>query len=530
MLEFLRIRNLALIEDMALEFAPGMNVLTGETGAGKTFIIKALNFLLGEKLDASLVRSGAERAQIEAIFLLNNEELVLRRELVAQTGRSRLYINDALYSQEQLKPLREQLIAYTSQHSQQQLLQPAFQEALFEKMLGEAINVTTRDEILASLRKLGEKLQALEAKYIALADKRDLLEMQQEEINKIKPLENEEEELEEQRARVRKRKQQREQYNVALGILYGEEAPGLIDQLGELRKALQVLDSSDGMFQSLIETAAAFEQELYAATSKFRQTENDSEIINLEHIESRLFDLAQLKRKMHRTLPQILKLSEEISENISFLDSCTLDLSNLKKEEQQLSERLKEQVDNIAPIRRKLAESFVEKLELCLCELGFANEVKVIPQFVKCKIWNDIEDERIQLLWAPNPGQKPQPLHKIASGGELSRFLLAVASVKDHNSDLTFIFDEVDAGVGGLTLNKIAVKLQELATQHQVILITHWPQLANRAERHFQVKKSVDGGQTSTSCCQLDKAARHEELSRMAGGGVQGEAFVKSLQ
>lgn len=530
MLEFLRIRNLALIEDMALEFAPGMNVLTGETGAGKTFIIKALNFLLGEKLDATLVRCGADRAQIEAIFLLSNEELVLRRELVAQTGRSRLYINDALHSQEQLKGLREQLVAYTSQHSQQQLLQPMFQESFFERMLGESINLTERDELIARLHDLGAKRKTLESRYIELADRRDLLEMQQEEISKIKPVENEEEELEKLRSNARSQKKQREIYDAVQNILYGEDNPGLMEQLAALRKTLQDVDSSENLFESIIETTAALEQDLHAATSKFKQVENNSDAIDLESIERRLFELAQLKRKMHRTLPQILLLSKEISENLSFLDSCALDLSHIEKKELDLAEQLKTQLNNIKPLRRKMAEDFSKKLESYLCELGFAQEIKVIPQFVESKVWNDILDERVQLLWAPNPGQKPQPLHKIASGGELSRFLLALASIKDRNNDLTFIFDEVDAGVGGLTLNKIASKLEDLASRNQVILITHWPQLASRASRHFQVKKTVANRQTSTSCLQLDHVARKEELSRMAGGGVQGEAFVNSLQ
>lgn len=530
MLEFLRIRNLALIEDMTLEFSSGMNVLTGETGAGKTFIIKALNFLLGDKLDASLVRDGAERAQIEAVFLLNEEELVLRRELLAQTGRSRLFINDVLHSQEQLKHLREQLVAYTSQHSQQQLLQHAFQEAFFENLLGESIDITDRDGIIASLHDLAAKRHDLEAKYVSLADKRDLLEMQQEEISKIKPVENEEEELEELRSRARRLKSQREQCNVALGILYGEEGPGLIDQLAALRKILLKIDSSDSIFQAIIDATGALEQELHSAANKFRQAESGPDSIDLEYIESRLYNLAQLKRKMHRSLPQILKLSDEIDENLSFLDSCALDLSNLEREEVRTAEQLAKVLDQIKPVRRKLAGAFTRKLELILGEMGFSQEVKVIPQFVEYKIWNDIYDERVHLLWAPNPGQKPQPLHKIASGGELSRFLLALASVKDHNSDLTFIFDEVDAGVGGLTLNKIATKLEDLAKLHQIILITHWPQLASRAVKHFQVIKTIDQGQTSTSCLQLDSRARNEELSRMAGGGVQGEAFVKSLE
>lgn len=530
MLEYLHIRNLALIDDMSLEFADGMNVLTGETGAGKTFIIKALTFLLGEKLDTSLVRAGAERAQIEALFVLQDEEFVIRRELVAQTGRSRLYINDSLHSQEQLKPLRERLIAYTSQHSQQLLLQTQYQERLFEQLIDAEDLLLERDALLKQLRLLDVRRKELEEKYSLLSDKRELLEMQQEEINKVRPLEDEEEQLENIRFEARSSKIKRDRYNELQQILYGDDTPGLLDLLAACRKILSDFDESENPnLTATLDSAAAFEQQLHYVARNLKVSDAEDNV-DLEKIEARLFELAQLKRKLHKSLPDILRMQEEIAENLSFLDRCALDLSSLQKEESQLCGKLKSVIEQITPLRREKAMGFARALEEQLGELGFAKEIRVIPDFVDTKLREDIRDERVHLLWAPNPGQAPQQLDRIASGGELSRFLLALTSLQHHNnSDATLIFDEVDAGVGGLTLNKIARKVHELSEKRQILLITHWPQLAFGAHRHFQVKKMIAEGKTTTQCVLLDESGRHEELARMGGGGAQGQALANSF-
>ncbi len=187
-------------------------------------------------------------------------------------------------------------------------------------------------------------------------------------------------------------------------------------------------------------------------------------------------------------------------------------------------------VERIRPVRREAASSFAHSLEDQLRDLGFSEQVRVIPDFVPQELWPGVADERVRILWAPNPGQPPQPLDRIASGGELSRFLLALTSVRRDAESATYIFDEVDAGVGGLTLNKLAEKLNALAEQRQMLLITHWPQLAARARKHFQISKVVREDATFTLCSPLDGPARHEELARMAGGGPQGEALARSLE
>lgn len=530
MLEYLHIRNLALIENMELDFSPGMNVLTGETGAGKSFILKALGFLLGDKLNAEMVRPGAERAQVEALFTLEDQELVLRRELLAESGRSRFYVNDVLRSQESLRELRARLVTHTSQHGQQQLLQPAFQSRLMESVFPQPELLAERDALLGQLQQVSARRKALLEKQTDLADRRDLLEMQQQEIDKVSPEEGEEEHLEELRAKVRSQEHLRKNYEDALALLHGNDGPGLLDTLGQFERLIHNMSQEDETLTPEAEAVAALRQQLMHLGNHLRRPPLPDEEMDMDHVEERLFALAQLKRKLRRSLPEILALRGEIEENLSFLDACALDLSRLAKEEAALAEKLSAVVNHIRPVRRKSASDFAHTLEGQLRDLGFSEQVRVIPDFIPYELWSGITDDRVRILWAPNPGQPPQPLDRIASGGELSRFLLALTSVRQDAESAIYIFDEVDAGVGGLTLNKLAEKLNALAEQHQMLLITHWPQLAARARKHFQISKVVREEATFTLCTPLDGPARHAELARMAGGGPQGEALARSLE
>mgnify|MGYP000843583537 CR=1 FL=1 len=530
MLEYLRIRNLALIEDVELEFSPGLNVLTGETGAGKTFVLKALGFLLGDRLLAEMVRSGAERAQVEALFHLEGEELVVRRELSADSGRSRLYINDTLRSQDSLREMRDRLVSYTSQHAHQKLLQASFQARLLEGALASPELLHERDALLTRLDELAQERAALEERRNHLLERRDLLEMQQQEIDRVAPQEGEEEHLENLRAQVRACEQNEKNQAAALALLYGEDSGGLLDLLSRFEKVLHRMCDADTIFQEDAETVAAFRQQLSDMGARLRRPrQNAPSAANINALEERLFALAQLKRKLQKTLPEILALREEIANSLSFLDACALDILHLDKQTEQKKKELADVLMRIIPDRRESAHTIARKLEQELRQLGFSDQARVIPDFVPHEIWPGIADERGQILWAPNPGQPPLPLHKIVSGGELSRFLLALASIRPDTAGATFVFDEVDAGVGGLTLNKLSEKLCGLACKHQVLLITHWPQLAAQAHRHFQISKVVRAGETFTLCAPLDPKRRHRELARMAGGGTQGEALARSL-
>ena len=516
MLEYLHIRDLALISDMELEFASGMNVLTGETGAGKSFILKALNFLMGERLGADMVRPGKERAQVEALFMRSGEELIVRRELIAETGRSRLFINDTLASQETIKELRTTLLVHTSQHGQQKLLQPNFQAKLIDDWMNQPDLLATRNTLLKELKEAAERKEALRTRFRELADRRELLEMHLTEIEKVSPAEGEEEQLEAMRAEWRGTEQLRRHYERAQMILRGEET-GLLEQIGHLERALELLAGDDEDIAAYLESAVSFRQTIAELERKLRRPPLPQADIDPEQIEARLFELAQLKRKLHRTLPEILALREEIQDNLSFLDACTLDIRQVEKREKQLQEQLAGVLALLNPERRKAGESFTRKLESELQGLGFSQYVRVSADWSEVALFPGCVEDRVRLLWSPNPGQQPQPLDKIASGGELSRFMLAVVSVQDHDEEATLIFDEVDAGVGGLTLNKVAERLEALAQRRQMLLITHWPQLASRAFRHFRVTKQVKDGKTFTQCIPLDERERKTELARMSG-------------
>lgn len=528
MLEHLHIRNLALIDDMSLDFGAGINALTGETGAGKSFILKALGFLLGDRLTPEMVRPGAERAQVDALFHLGGDELILRRELIAATGRSRFYINDTLSSQEALKELRSRLLSHASQHAQQSLMLPSYQAALFERRIKDQALLIKRDKLLNKLRLVSDEIASLQTRRGALQEKREFLEMQKNEIEKVNPKEGEEEELENLRAKAKANVSARQNYNKAIALLQGEDGPGLIQQLqdfGQLLRQMSVNDPDLGPDAEKVEEIRLQISHIASMIKKPRAAEK----MDMNAIEERLFAFAQLKRKLKRSLTEILDLRQEIEQNLSFLDVCNLDLGRLEKERAALSAELGRIVGQIKPLRREAASEFSRELEEQLRDLGFSEHVRVVPDFSPQEIWPGIMEERGRINWAPNPGQTPLPLDKIASGGELSRFLLALTILGDQDKDLTFIFDEVDAGVGGLTLNKLADKLQSLSRRHQIILITHWPQLAARATNHFSIRKIVKDKSTYTLCQPLNEGEREAELARMAGGGPQGAAMAGNL-
>lgn len=524
MLELLRIHNLALIEDIEMDFAPGMNVLTGETGAGKSFILKAISFLTGERANADMVRPGKEKAVVEALFHLDEEELILRRELAAESGRSRVYLNDRLCSQETLRDLRPRLILHTSQHGQQKLLQPSFQAAILDDYLARPDMLEEKDRLVRSLSDCAKKLAALEQSRLALEDKRDVLEYQQQEIEKVGPKPGEEEELEMQRAAARNQTGIAEGVARALAAMHGDESgPGILKSFGTLERAVGSLAEmleQFGEYSGQLEEMRLTLHDLDAAMRSVAASADRE--TDIEAIESRLYAIAQLKRKLKRPLGSILALQQEIKENLDFLDTCALEKKAVEEDAAEFADTLAVLLAKLNPARQAAAETLGRALQEELQGLGFSEHVRVIFEFSPHSLYAGREDcveQRARLLWQPNPGQPPQPLDRIVSGGELSRFLLAVVSLMSKNAPErpSLIFDEVDAGVGGLTLNRVADSLEKLAGNRQMLLITHWPQLASRAGRHFVVSKEVSDGQTYTRCVRLDKKAIPQELARMSG-------------
>lgn len=547
MIELLRIKNLALIDDLEMEFSGGLNALTGETGAGKSFIVGAVNFLTGEKMGADMVRPGRDKAVVEGLFVLDGEDLIIRRELSADAGRSRVYVNDSLASLEALKDLKPRLVLHTSQHGQQRLLQPAFQAKLLDAFLDAPGLVEKKSGLLRELAECKTAMRELQERSRSLEERRQLLEYQRDEIAKVKPRRGEEDDLIARKAELQKYAKAGEAINGALSLILGEG--GVVAAMGVLEREVA---NVAGLFPDYAADAEALESarlHLRDLAARLRSqgigaadlgdAGDDEEatdgLTDPEKIEARLWELAQLKRKLKRGLEEIVVLGDEIEENLSFLDVCGLDAQRLEKREKDLCAALRKTLEDLSAARHAAAEKLAGRLEKELAGLGFAKELRVLFEFGEHEIYRSFDgargfhEERARLLWAPNPGQPPQPLDRIASGGELSRFLLAVIGLLSEAEQPSLIFDEVDAGIGGLTLTRVGERIKDLSAKSQIILITHWPQLAALADRHFQIRKEVRDGATHTLCDKLDKPAVRRELSRMAGGGGQGEAMVQGL-
>jgi DNA repair protein RecN (Recombination protein N) len=521
MLELLRIHKLALIDDLELEFHSGLNVLTGETGAGKSFILRALDFLLGEKLAANLVRPGHDKAKVEALFVLftggQPEETLIRRELSAETGRSRVWINDELASQETLKRLRPRLILHASQHSQQQLRLPSFHARLLDRFLEHPEILREKDQRIATLNNLLDQQRHLEERLRDLRERRDLLEHQHAQISKVQPLPGEEETLEARKQQLRAAAQTQENARQVTEMLCAPET-GLHTVLARLRKTVEAMTEVHPDLQPDADALLSLGEQAHDLERKIRELSRaESAQGELERIEARLWELSQLRRKLKRPLAEIVQLGSEVEANLSFLDSSDLDLKQLQRSVEAARAELGQTLDNLHSSRRKAAEYLGQSLYDALHELGFSEHLKIEFTFQPLEIFPGLLDHRPRLLWAPNPGQPFQPLEDIASGGELSRVLLAITGLMADADNPTLVFDEVDAGIGGMTLNKVGDRLRSLAQVQQVLVITHWPQLAALGDAHYQIRKEVLDDETFTRCSRLNGAAREQELARMSG-------------
>ena len=370
---------------------------------------------------------------------------------------------------------------------------------------------------MKSLREAGERKEALRTRFRDLADRRELLEMHLGEIEKVAPEEGEEEQLEALRAEWRSTEQVRRQYERAQMILRGEET-GLPEQVGHLERALETLAADDDEMAAYLEAASSFRQTLAELERKLRRPPLPQSEADPEYIEGRLFELAQLKRKLHRTLPEILSLRDEIQDNLSFLDACTLDIRQVEKEEKALRRELADLLTRLNAQRRQAAAAFTERLEQQLTGLGFSQHVKVIAEWSTVELFPGCQEDRVRFAVVAQPRHNSRSLSTRSLPAVSFPVLCWRWSPSRRTAKRLRSFSmSVDAGVGGLTLNRVAEQLEALSSRRQMVLITHWPQLASRAVRHFRVTKEVHDGKTFTRCFKLNPQEREAELARMVG-------------
>jgi len=543
----LHVRDFALLEDVRVEFAPGLNVLTGETGAGKSMLVDALGAVLGQRTPSDVVRAGAACARVTAVFdaacLLRvrplaeemglpweDDGLVLSREV---GGRARAYVNGQPTAVGVLRRLGAALAEIHGQHEGQRLLEAATHRELLDAFGGSELGSrrTRVESLFRRWRELRESLRSLDLGERERAQRVDLLRFQISEIDAVRPRPGEVEELLGLRSRLVNAQRLRESLGVAYEALYGEEGAAA-DRVGRAAAVLRQALTWDPALVPVVEALEGIEAQLadlsrdvHAATERA-----ESDPARLEEVEGRLVALRGLLRKYGDSVEAVLEYRERAAAELEALEHADSRRAQLEEElrgvEGQLAEGVAELSEARAMAGRRLEKALQRHLQdLAMGAARFGVQLAVeedpegLPVGERRLAVGPWGADRVEFLLSANPGEPPRALHRIASGGELSRVMLALRTVlAQADPPAVMVFDEVDAGVGGRTGHVIGAKLRELARGCQVLCVTHLPQIAAMAHRHLAIRKVTERGRTRTLVESLDPEGRVEEIARMLSG------------
>jgi DNA repair protein RecN (Recombination protein N) len=540
MLLELRIRDLAVIRDLALRLEPGLNVLTGETGAGKSILVGALSLLLGERAQSDAVRVGADRALVEAVFDLSalpglrerleaqgfpdEDGLLLLRREVQREGRNRAWINGSPATAGVVGAFGRALVDLHGQHDHQTLLRADEQRTILDAFAGAEAAAGRVRALHGELEALREERAERDARVRGLAQRADFLRFQLAEIREVNPGEDEDARLEEELGRADHAEELVREAAAIHEALYagdGSASEVLAGARDRLRK-LARLDPSLAPLQELVE--AAFHQATEAGRSAGAYAEGvDVDPRKAERMRVRLDALHRLKRKYGPELADVAAAADGFEAELEELDGAGLVREELDRAVARAEAELAEAAVELTALRESGAERLASEVRDVLPELGMPGarfQVALEPR----EAVGAGGAERVRFLASLNPGFEPAELARIASGGELSRVMLALKSILARVDRVpTLVFDEVDAGVGGTVAVGVGRKLAEVAGHHQVFVITHLPQVAARGGRHFRVDKVEESGVAATRVIALDGEDRVVEIARMLGGDPESE-------
>ena len=537
MLTELSVKNLALIEQLNLVFGPGFNVMTGETGAGKSIIIGAINLILGGRASADLIRLGAEEAEVQALFIpspkepidrkleeigLPTDEQVLVRRVLPRNGRNRVYINGALATLAQLALLGRELVSVSGQHEHQQLLDPDHQLFLLDRFgrlepFREEMRLAHQDLI-----DLEAELRSTETAIKTARDKADLYEFQAREIREAGLVPGEDEELEKERSLVRNAEKLFGLVKESYDLLYGES--GAVVEI--LAQATNNLERAAGIDETLAPTLNQIEDAGHQIEDAARNLGHSLDRFvfdprRLEEIEERLVWLNKLKRKYGPELSDILEYGRRAAGHLEETAALEDRRRELAAGVEAARTRTRNVADDLSTRRKRAARDMADRAaeelkSLSMPHFRFEVDFSEPPENVRP---GPLGYDEIQFMISPNIGEEVRPLARIASGGELSRIMLVLKSLLAGQDRIqTIIFDEVDAGIGGQAAEVVGRKIKDLAAYHQVLCITHLPQIAVFGRSHFQVFKEVKGRRTLTGIRPLAPKDRAEEVARLLGG------------
>ncbi len=526
MIRFLSIRDLAVIDRIEVEFLDGFNVLTGETGAGKSIIVGALGLLVGGRATNDLVRTGCEKAVVEGIFEdVDGEECVVRREISAQ-GRSRIYVDDELSTVTKLKQIGKSLVDIHGQHEHQALLEPKNHLRFLDAYAGHS---DVRSKVSASYRewrKLQIEFEKLTEATSSAAENLELLNFQLYEIDTVGPAEGEDDSLEIERSRLANAERLSFLANQAYEELY-ESDSSVVSNVGMIWRSLEELEATDKSIASGSEEREMILSGLSEISEGLRSyaTQVETSPERLAFVEQRLASLEGLKRKYGGSMAAVFAHRVDIQKQIDALGTSRKETDAIEK---KLVEARETFVSHSAELtQRRLACSAgleskftTEMAQLAIADCGF--RVAIESQSAESE-WDDSGVDRVEFFFSANAGEELRPLARTASGGELSRVMLALKTLgSTDDARKTLVFDEVDAGVGGAAAERIGQRLCSLGRNFQVLSVTHAAQVALHGDEHFSIRKAVEEGRTITAIKRLSSdRERAAELSRLMTGGLE---------
>lgn len=549
MLSSLSIRDIVLIDRLDLEFAPGLSVLTGETGAGKSILLDSLSLALGARGDGGLVRQGCPQGQVIAVFDLPPDhparlvargfeieaegDLILRRVQMAD-GRSRAFLNDQAVSMQALRSIGAALVEIHGQHADRAMIDPATHRVLVDGFAGLTGDVEALGEAHARWRGAEKAVAEAQARLEAARKEADFLRHAAAELDALSPEPGEEEALSERRAAMMRNEKSMADLRDAHDALGGDGAPGpaLVSILRRLERrregAGEALNAALGALEQAL---TALDEAQYNLDIALRDAEFDPR--ELERVEERLFALRAAARKYQVPVGDLTALAARYATDLDALDHGEAHLVRLQQQAREAEAFYRAAADQLSAKRRHAAVALDEAIQqelppLKLERARFMTEIVTDPARPEASGF-----DRIEFHVATNPGTRPGPMMKIASGGELARFMLALKVVlADRGSAPTLVFDEIDTGVGGAVADAIGARLARLADGVQVLAVTHAPQVAARAATHFHIAKGeIAGGQVATRVTALDRPARGEEIARMLSGAtITDEARAAALR
>ena len=547
MLSLLHIENIAIIESADISFDKGFNVLTGETGAGKSIVIDAIGAVLGERTSRELIRTGAKSALVNAVFtealprkwLENNgfppdgEELMLQREIQGD-GRNVCRVNGRPLTVAQLRELGRQLLNIHGQHDGQQLLDPACHLGYLDSFGKTAPLLDEYQRDYLSMAELRRQIASLEMDEAERSRRGDTLEYQIKELERAELRPGEDEELNSRKTLLRSSGKLMEAIQEAqFALSGGEDSQGACDLVSEAEGAILSVTRLSPQLEELGEKLTALRYAADDAAETIRDFADEFDFLpeELDQLESRLDVIYRLKKKYGPTVANMLDYLEKCKAELEQIQDADDTIQRLEKELDKARQEAIKRGEALSKARKKAADSLQKRVQEELRQLDMP-KVQFVTEFAPSSGQDGMDDtgmDQVQFLISANLGEALKPIQKVASGGELARIMLALKNVLAEDDGIgSLIFDEVDTGVSGRAAQKVAEKMADVARRKQVLCVTHLPQIAAMADTHFSVEKGEKKGRTFTNVERLDREGRVDELARLIGGATVTDSLRSS--